>query len=73
MLLQVPLSMIEERHDGDPHGDFSDAAFGSPSCFEFVAAGEEECPASAHEVGDEDDKGPLDGDVGRFELERVSM
>ena len=68
MFLQTPGSRIDELDELDPEGERACVASGSPSSLDLVATGKNKGPSIADEVGDEDDKGSLDGDVGRFEL-----
>jgi hypothetical protein len=68
MLLQTPGSRVNELDDPNPEGKRACVAIGSPSSFNLVATGKKKGPSIADEVGDEDDKGSLDGDVGRFKL-----
>lgn len=68
MLLQIPRSVVEERENLDRQRELPLAPFVSPSSFEVVAAGEELGPGVTEEVGDDDDEGSLNGNVGRFEL-----
>lgn len=68
MLLQIPGSVVEERENFDPQRELSLASLVSPSSFEVVTAGKELGPGVTEEVGEDDDEGSLDGNVGRFEL-----
>lgn len=69
MLLQVPRPRIEKGDDRDPSGAFSLASFLPPSRLVSIATGEKSGPSFAEEVGDDDDKGSLDGDISWFELD----
>ena len=74
VLLQVPRPRIEKGDDRDPSGTFSLAAFLPPSRLISIATGEKSGPSFAEEVGDDNDKGSLDGDIRWFELDgKVSL
>lgn len=68
MLLQTPGPRVDELDELNPQGKRACVALGSPSSFDLVATGKKKGPSIADEVGDEDDKCSLDGDVGGFEL-----
>lgn len=68
MLLQTPGSRVNELDGPNPEGKPGCVAFRSPSSFDLIATGKKKGPSIADEVGDEDDKGSLNGDVGRFKL-----
>lgn len=68
VLLEAPWPVVEEARGADPEGELALPAFLAPSRLEMVAAGEDEGPEVAEEVGDEDDEGALDGDERRFVL-----
>jgi hypothetical protein len=73
MLFQIPRPRVEKGDDRDPLGRFALAALRPPSSLESVTTGEKVRPCFASKVGDEDDKGPRDDDISRFELNKWSV
>lgn len=69
MLLEVPVSPVEERDDLDVQGYLADTTCSPPSSLELLAAREDLGPGVTKEVGHEDDERPLDRNESGFELD----
>lgn len=65
--------MVEERSDPDPPGRLALAALFPPPSLVSITAGESIRPGVADEVGDENNEGPRDDDISRFELPQTGQ
>jgi hypothetical protein len=73
MFFQAPWSGVDEDECRYPKWRFAIAVVRSPPRQMAVTAGEKFGPSIADKVSNEDDKGTLDGDLGWFELLKISM
>lgn len=72
MFLESPWTRVDEFDNVDPHGKLPLTILVSPTCFDVVSTGQSKSPKLAEEVGDDDDEGALDRDLGGFELGQIS-
>ena len=70
MLLEVPVSPVEEGDDLDVERCLADTTCSPPSSLELLATRQDLGPGVAEEVGHEYDEGSLDRDESGFELDR---